>query len=125
MLQLLRLTTSDAVYKATKTTVNGDVKSNGIAAVEDADDDDIEAGPALPPDQEEENIDDEEGRFFGGGITNDTADVLNFINERDKGEDAVRYNFHAFWVPNGRELSVHPPTLAEAHAQPIQFDRSA
>ncbi|KAI4289191.1 MAG: hypothetical protein L6R35_001545 [Caloplaca aegaea] len=88
----------DPIYKATKTTVNGDVKSNGIAAVEDADDDDIEAGPALPPDQEEENIDDEEGRFFGGGITNDTADVLNFINERDKGEDAKAEKIDAAWV---------------------------
>ncbi|KAL8971481.1 MAG: hypothetical protein Q9197_003252 [Variospora fuerteventurae] len=98
----------DPIYKATKTTVDGDVKSNGMAAVADADDHDIEAGPDLPPDQEEKNIDDEEGRFFGGGITNDTADVLNFIDERDKGNDAVRYNFHTSWVmhvPNGKELS--------------------
>lgn len=49
----------------------------------------MEAGPALPPDESEETIDDEEGRFFGGGITSDTADVLNFIDERDQGDDGV------------------------------------
>lgn len=66
------------------------MKSNGKYTVEDANnEEDIEAGPALPPNEAEENVDDEEGRFFGGGITNDTADVLNLIDERDKGEDAV------------------------------------
>ncbi|KAI4171973.1 MAG: hypothetical protein LQ343_003882 [Gyalolechia ehrenbergii] len=81
----------DAVYKAAKITANGDVKRNGNSRVEDADgdEDDMEAGPALPSDEVEETIDDEEGRFFGGGITSDTADALNFIDERDKGDDAV------------------------------------
>lgn len=50
----------------------------------------MEAGPALPPDEPNEIIDDEEGRFFGGGITNDTADVLDFIDKQDQGDDAVR-----------------------------------
>lgn len=111
MIQLSILTASDAVYKAAKTYANGDVKGNGIAAVEDADEDDIEAGPALPPDEEEENIDDEEGRFFGGGITNDTADVLNFIDERDKGNDAVRYIFPASSVLHSlRHGTQHSPS---------------
>lgn len=91
MAQKSRLTISGAVYKSTKVTANGDVKSNGNATVEDADDDDdVEAGPTLPPDEAEENIDDEERSFFGGGITAGTADAMNFIDERDKGEDAVR-----------------------------------
>ena len=50
--------------------------------MEEGDDDDIVAGPELPPD--EDGIDDEEGRFFGGGINNDTAEVLDFIEEREK-----------------------------------------
>ena len=53
--------------------------------------DDIEAGPApLPEDGEEEGPDDdEEGRFFGGGITANTKDVLDFIDSRDgQGEGA-------------------------------------
>ena len=37
---------------------------------------------------EEEALPDEEGRFFGGGITNNTSDVLDFIDERDKDEMA-------------------------------------
>lgn len=44
------------------------------------------AGPEMPPEEEGSLPDDEEGRFFGGGITSDTADVLDFIDERDKDE---------------------------------------
>lgn len=77
------------MYKATKTSANGDVKTNGRATVEDEveDDDDVAAGPELPPDEEEQlSDDDEEGRFFGGGLTRDTADVMDFIDEQDKDE---------------------------------------
>ncbi len=48
------------------------------------DDDDVAAGPELPPDLDGEAVDDEEGRFFGGGIANETAEVLDFIDSRDK-----------------------------------------
>lgn len=49
--------------------------------------DDIVAGPELPPDEEEQlPDDDDEGRFFGGGITKDTADVMDFIDKQDKDE---------------------------------------
>ena len=48
---------------------------------EEADDDDRAAGPEPPPD--EEVLDDEDGRFFGGGITRDTAEVLDFMDEWD------------------------------------------
>ncbi|KAL8769136.1 MAG: hypothetical protein Q9209_004770 [Squamulea sp. 1 TL-2023] len=78
-----------AVYKATKVSTNGDVKSNGKATVEDEeDDDDIEAGPALPLEETKDGVGDEEGRFFGGGITTDTADALNYIDELDQGDEA-------------------------------------
>lgn len=61
------------------------MKTNGKASVEDEqDDEDIEAGPEMPP-AEDKGPDDEEGRFFGGGITRDTADVLDFMEEQDKG----------------------------------------
>ena len=52
--------------------------------MEDEVDEDGVAGPELPPDFEEEVADDDEGRFFGGGITHDTAEVLDFIDERDQ-----------------------------------------
>ena len=47
------------------------------------------AGPELPPDQGD--IDDDEGRFFGGGINNDTADVLDFIDQREKEDIPVGF----------------------------------
>ena len=55
--------------------------------MEEGDDDDVAAGPELPPD--EDGIDDEEGRFFGGGINNDTAEVLDFIEEREREDTSV------------------------------------
>lgn len=77
-------------YKTTKFSVNGDVKSNATATAKDEEYDDIVAGPELPPEAEEDGgLDDEEGRFFGGGITIETAEVLDFIDERDKDELAV------------------------------------
>ena len=77
------------MYKAIKINANGDVKTNARATVEDEgeDDDDVAAGPELPPDEEEQSPDDDdEGRFFGGGLTKDTVDVMDFINEQDKDE---------------------------------------
>ena len=80
----------DAVYKATKTSANGDVKSKPRATAEDVggdDDDDVAAGPELPPDPDEQlPEDDDEGRFFGGGLTKNTADVMDFIDEQDNDE---------------------------------------
>lgn len=55
--------------------------------MEEGDDDDVAAGPELPPD--EDGIDDEGGRFFGGGINNDTAEVLDFIEEREREDTSV------------------------------------
>lgn len=74
-----------AAYKAAKlsssSSPNGD-HANG-ATVEDAeDDDDLEAGPELPPDDDEG--DDEEGRFFGTGMTKDTAEALDFLDQQDE-----------------------------------------
>jgi beta-catenin-like protein 1 len=68
-------------YKATKLSANGSPHTNG-ASVEDApeDDDDGEAGPSLPPD---DDGDDEEGRFFGGGVTQDAAEALNYLDGQD------------------------------------------
>ncbi len=81
---------TDAVYKATKTSANGDVKTNARATVKDQDeddDDDVVAGPEMPPDEEEPlPDDDDEGRFFGGGITKNTADVMDFIEEQGNDE---------------------------------------
>ncbi|KAL8986315.1 MAG: hypothetical protein Q9205_000201 [Flavoplaca limonia] len=75
-------------YKVPKVSPSGGSKSNEKATVEDEEDndDDIEAGPALPPDEVEDGIGDEDGRFFGGGITSGTAEALNYIDEQDEGD---------------------------------------
>ena len=69
---------------------SSDVTTNGrAAAVEDEDEDDIEAGPELPPDGLDDVPDDEDGRFFGGGINKNTAEVLDYIEGRDE-DNVVR-----------------------------------
>ncbi|KAG9563900.1 DUF1716-domain-containing protein, partial [Aureobasidium melanogenum] len=55
--------------------------------VEDApEDDDIEAGPELPPDEDE----DEEGRFFGSGTNQHTNAALDFVDRADDGADNIK-----------------------------------
>lgn len=92
---------SDEVYKSAKT-------SNGAsrhAQIEDDDnDDDLEAGPAPPPDgdqddgdygpampPDEDGGDDDEGRFFGGGVSAQESRALDYINtvDDDNNEDAA------------------------------------
>jgi beta-catenin-like protein 1 len=47
-------------------------------------DDDGDYGPAAPPDDEaEEAGDDEEGRFFGGGITAQEREILDFMDSAE------------------------------------------
>lgn len=66
------------------------MKVNGRTTVDDNEDDDGIAGPVPPlSDEQVEVQDDQEGRFFGGGITNDTAEVLDFIDERDRDDLGV------------------------------------
>ncbi|CAK3994119.1 Beta-catenin 1 [Lecanosticta acicola] len=73
-----------AVYKAAKlfSTSSPNGYHSNDAKVEDAeDDDDLEAGPELP--REDDEGDDEEGRFFGTGMTKDTAEALDYIDQQD------------------------------------------
>ncbi len=70
------------------------MKTNGRATVEDDDENgDIEAGPAMPVHEEDAGPEDEEGRFFGGGITSNTKNVLDFMDEQDK-DELVRRPFY-------------------------------
>lgn len=75
---------AEQAYKAAKLSTNGSPNGAHVssATVEDAEDDgDIEAGPSLPPDDEG---DDEEGRFFGGGVTEDAAEALDYLDQQDE-----------------------------------------
>lgn len=75
--------------------------SSRNATVEE--DDDTEAGPAPPPDgddaeegdygpsmpPDEDDAEDEEGRFFGGGITKQESEILDFVDGADAGLKAT------------------------------------
>ncbi|KAK4168242.1 Catenin-beta-like protein [Cladorrhinum sp. PSN259] len=74
------------IYKSAK------LASNGQSRHAQVEDDDIEAGPAPPPDDddgdygpaappEDEDGDDEEGRFFGGGITEQEKEILDYMDD--------------------------------------------
>ena len=79
---------TDASLKAVKLTRNGDVKVDKQPKLDEVldEDDEEEAGPELPPEEDDGVQDDEEGRFFGGGITNDTATFLDFMEQQEDGE---------------------------------------
>lgn len=79
---------SDAqeVYKSTKLTKSS--SPNGHATVEDeGEEDDMEAGPELPPDDDEG--DDEDGNFFGSGMTESAAQAMDYIDQADGAEGTI------------------------------------
>lgn len=88
----LEVPDAEQVYKATKLS-NGS-SPNGEHLDED---DEIEAGPDLPPDEEDDAGDDEEGRFFGGGVTRDTVDALDYIDQNE-GEQYKEEKIDAAWL---------------------------
>ncbi|OBT54295.1 hypothetical protein VE04_05319 [Pseudogymnoascus sp. 24MN13] len=71
-------------YKSPKLSTNG--TASGRPQDED-NDDDVEAGPSRPPDDDEDYgpdiPDDEDGRFFGGGITKDTSEILDYMEGQE------------------------------------------
>ncbi|CAK7208791.1 hypothetical protein SBRCBS47491_000217 [Sporothrix bragantina] len=108
------------IYKSAKLTSNGGSSSRHTRVEND---DDIEAGPSLPPDgddedgegdygpapppDEEEEGDDDEGRFFGGGITKAEASILDYVEGQDgpgggakkkQKEDDAPEEFDAAWL---------------------------
>jgi beta-catenin-like protein 1 len=88
-------------YKSAKYSANGDAKSGPHAVVEDEpdNDDDVEAGPALPPDDEESGPeDDEDGRFFGGGVGRGAKAALDFVESRDTEEEFVEEKYDLSWL---------------------------
>ncbi len=103
---MLCLTRPDQVYKASKVDSGSSVRTNGRATFEDEDDlANVEAGPELPMEEEEEAPNDEDGRFFGGGVTKGTAEVLDFIEERD-GEALVSRQGSSFNINHLKVLVI-------------------
>ncbi|KAK2804531.1 hypothetical protein FQN50_006606 [Emmonsiellopsis sp. PD_5] len=116
------------VYKSAKVDANGDAKSTSRAvAVEDAGDEDDYAGPELPPDfdAEEDIPDDDEGRFFGGGITRETAGALDFVEKLDQGESAPE-KIDAAWLRRlalnfEKRISKNAELRAKFESEPQKF----
>lgn len=97
--KLYSIRNADEIYKSAKLGSNGngrhtqvededeDMTEAGPAPPPEGEDDDGEYGPTAPPDDDEG--DDEEGRFFGGGITRQEAEVLDYVEGADGGGDEL------------------------------------
>ncbi|KAI9758720.1 MAG: DNA-dependent RNA polymerase II [Chaenotheca gracillima] len=116
---------AENAYKLAKLDANNHSRSNGqTAQVEDEEDDDEVAGPARPEESEEPE-DDEEGRFFGGGIGNGTADILDFMDEQDEDQSAPE-KIDAAWVRKmalnfEKRISKNSELRAKFEDQPQKF----
>ena len=87
---LLTKSITGELYKSVKLNGSSNARSSVQPTVTDEVDEDVEtAGPEMPLVMEDETENDKEGRFFGGGITSDTAEVLDFIDQQDQEATAV------------------------------------
>jgi len=118
-------TDAHEVYKSAKLSSNSDAKgkSKGAAHVEDAEDDDTEAGPEPPP--EDETGADDEGRFFGGGVTRNTTDALDYLEDAD-GEELEEEKMDTAWVRRlvtnlGRKITLNSEQRAKFEDSPQKF----
>jgi len=113
-------------YKASKLTSesspNG-THANGATVEDEEDDDDFEAGPSLPPDLDEG--DDADGRFFGGGVTRDTADALDYVEELDDDGLTVE-KIDSAWLRRlatsfGKKVTKNAELRARYESEPQKF----
>ncbi|KAI9858901.1 MAG: hypothetical protein M1813_007203 [Trichoglossum hirsutum] len=96
----LEPTQDSNIYKSMKVHTDKDVKGKGRATVEDEDaGSDVVDADAMPGYSAVELDEDEEGRFFGGGITKNTAEILDFMDERDSGDaDTALEKIDSVWL---------------------------
>ncbi|KAL2432724.1 Beta-catenin-like protein 1-like protein [Exophiala dermatitidis] len=109
---------------------NHDSNGSGNAAASVQDDtldgqDDIEAGPSLPPDGvEDEPGDDEEGRFFGGGVSKQEREVIDYIDKNDDGD--AEEKFDSAWLRRTainfeRKINKNAELRAKYENDPMKF----
>jgi beta-catenin-like protein 1 len=77
-----------AAFKSAKLDTNGNAKLK--ASVEE-DNGDAEGGPQT--DTIEFDDDDEDGRFFGGGVTKQESEILDYIDKQDQ-EGEIKVCIH-------------------------------
>ncbi|PWW76429.1 DUF1716-domain-containing protein [Tuber magnatum] len=92
-----------AAYKSAKLEVPSNGKGRSCAATVEEDGIDDTAGPSALPadffDNTEEELEDEEGgRFFGGGVNKKTAEILDFMDERDRDDTAAVEKIDVAWL---------------------------
>ncbi|KAK5257783.1 hypothetical protein LTR40_009206, partial [Exophiala xenobiotica] len=89
------------------------------------DDEDIEAGPARPQDDvEDEDGDDEEGRFFGGGVTKQEREVIDYIENNEAGD--VEEKIDSAWLRRTainfeRKINKNAELRAKYESEPMKF----
>ncbi|KAL1587923.1 hypothetical protein WHR41_03174 [Cladosporium halotolerans] len=116
-------------YKASKLSDSSSPRNGARVedAPEDGDgDDDMEAGPSLPPDDDEG--DDDEGRFFGGGVSGGTAAALEYLDAQD-GEGGGEFEdekIDAAWVKRlagsfERKIARNAELRAKFEGEPTRF----
>lgn len=91
----------------------------------------MEAGPSAPPDDEDygpDIPDDEDGRFFGGGITKDESEILDYMEGQDDGSVAPE-KIDAAWVRKlalnfEKKISKNAELRAKYENEPTKFMES-
>lgn len=106
---------AEAAYKSAKLDPTVD------DAPED-EDEDMEAGPELPPEEDE----DEEGRFFGSGTNQHTTAALDFVDRADDGADIKAEKIDAAWVRRlglsfERKINKNSELRAKYETDPSKF----
>lgn len=111
-------------YETTEST-GSDGKSAFVQDEEPDEPDDVEAGPALPPgDLEDDAGDDEEGRFFGGGVTKQEQEVIDYIDNNENGD--VEEKIDSAWLRRTainfeRKINKNAELRAKYENDPMKF----
>ncbi|EXJ83433.1 hypothetical protein A1O1_07056 [Capronia coronata CBS 617.96] len=85
----------------------------------------VEAGPSLPPEEvEDEPGDDAEGRFFGGGVTKQEREVIDYIDKNEDGDADEK--FDAAWLRRTainfeRKINKNAELRAKYEGDPLKF----
>nr|OQO16662.1 hypothetical protein B0A51_16428 [Rachicladosporium sp. CCFEE 5018] len=121
---------ADRAYKATKYSSKSfpNPKSASLEDAPEDDNSDTEAGPPLPP--TEDLPDDEEGRFFGGGVSRDAAEALDYIDTQDNNDaNGIEYGVEkidASWLKRTavsfeRKVAKNAELRAKHEGEPAKF----
>lgn len=110
----------DDTYKESKRVADDSIARNERTYNEE-DGDDQDVGPELPPG---DDGDDEEGRFFGGGISKQESQILDYVD--DAGEDNAQGKFDNAWLRRTalnfeKQISKNAEMRAKFEDEPQKF----